>query len=113
MNFIRNDKSLEVNHKDGVKTNNNLLNLELITRKENQKHACVTGLQKLSFGSRNGSFKGNITATNITTGSVIIMCGLKDIESNGFSSKSVYKCASGKQRAHKNHTFTRDSANTI
>lgn len=37
---------LEINHKNGIKTDNNLDNLEWVTRSENMKHAFKNGLNK-------------------------------------------------------------------
>ena len=44
MNEFVGPSELEVNHKDGNKTNNSLTNLEYVTGDENKHHAAITGL---------------------------------------------------------------------
>jgi hypothetical protein len=48
---------LEVNHKDGDKSNNNDWNLEWGTHKHNIQHASRMGL--MATGERHGRYKGN------------------------------------------------------
>jgi hypothetical protein len=56
--FIPNPKNkIEVNHKDGNTKNNDLSNLEWVTKSENQLHAYKLGLNKPSpsIGEKNGN----------------------------------------------------------
>lgn len=48
-----------INHKDGNKLNNNVLNLEWVTQSENVKHAFETGLEKAASGENHAMHKVN------------------------------------------------------
>ena len=50
-------KGMECNHKDGIKINNKLKNLEWITSSKNQKHAYLMGLKKPKRGEASGLSK--------------------------------------------------------
>lgn len=55
--FIQEFDGQEINHIDGIKTNNFVSNLELSSRSDNLKHAYSTGLIKPKVGSKNGRSK--------------------------------------------------------
>ena len=56
-NPVQNIENLQVNHKDGIKNNNALENLEWCSRSENLKHAFNMGLEEKPIGERNPSHK--------------------------------------------------------
>lgn len=56
--FLGSVEGFEINHKDGNKTNNHMLNLEIVCKEENIKHAKVNRLFK------NGQEHGHTFLTN-------------------------------------------------
>lgn len=95
-------KGLEINHIDGVKTNNNISNLELVTHAENVQKAVETGLIKsgvnclLSVGvdqidvitkevvASFGSIRLAAKTTGIANSSICNVCSGKRITAGGF-----------------------------
>lgn len=56
--FVENvENKPQINHEDGVKTNNYATNLKWCTNSENQTHAYLTGLRKASMGEKSGMSK--------------------------------------------------------
>lgn len=100
----------EVNHINGVKSDNRYENLEWSTSSENQKHAHFTGLQKATrlLGYKNGTYKGVIFGKRLSDGKLIKIRALTDCASLGFTQSSVHKVINKQLKTHKGYVFWRD-----
>lgn len=91
--FLANEYNLpQVNHIDGVKTNNFIGNLEWVSCKDNIKHSINTGLRKCK--------KVMIVETGETF-STISECAKKIDGDVG----DIYRCLWGKTKTHKGYHF--------
>lgn len=95
-----------VNHKDGVKCNNKLSNLEWVTDQENLVHSYVTGLHKAKTGEESIRFSGAVDAYDKETNEFICrMYGNIDMKTKGFDFRLVSAVLKGKRKSHNGCTF--------
>lgn len=111
MAFVQNpDKKPEVNHKNGIKSDNNFLNLEWCSRSENMKHAYSSGLhcgvRLCGEDSPNWKRNGDRHPQSMPVRAIFPDGTCRDYasqklaEEDGFSSSKISRCISGLNKTH-------------
>ena len=91
---------MQINHKNGIKNDNRLSNLEYCTPSENMKHCFATGLQS-NVGERHSRAK--LTDAKIIEIRRMLALGFSQIEigaTMGVSSSAISLISSGKRWSH-------------
>lgn len=107
--FIPNPEGkLEVNHKDGNPSNNNIKNLEWVTKSENMLHSFAKLNRRPSFLGRAGKLHPRsmpIIAQKVNSGESFIIESISLSRQFGFNPSNVCQVIKGKRSHHKNYTF--------
>lgn len=107
------DPSFVCNHKDGNKLNNNIENLEWVTRSENQLHAFRTGLQKkISIKGEKNKMSKTIYAYN-ELGKLVHTCiGVSELARKlNLRKNSIFRVLWGIRKYYNNLHFTYEKIN--
>lgn len=107
--FLGDIDGMEINHKDGNPKNNNVSNLEITTRTENEIHKYRVLKRKHPFTGKTG--KNHVSSipvekVDLKTGEVLQTYeSARLAESDGFESSCISLCCNGRQKRHKGYAW--------
>lgn len=106
--FIENPEGKpEVNHIDGVKENNHLVNLEWVTSSENKHHAIQKGLKVNHKGRKAHAWKGEITVLDKEGNVVDTIHQFNEIKEKGYTPCGISAVINGSLQTHRKMKFER------
>lgn len=97
---------LEVNHKNGIKVDNEIGNLEWVTQSRNQQHAVEIGLIKSGKDNKLTKPVKGVILKGPYAGHEFVLFGLADYKVYGFVQPNVNACCNGRLKSHRNCLFT-------
>jgi len=104
--FLDNPLNLRcVNHKNGIKSDNRLINLEWVSHRQNTQHAVLNGLTKMPFGenSRRAILTDNDVIHIRSVGKTVTLQSLAD--KYGVKVSTIHNARKGKSFSHLNNQY--------
>lgn len=105
---IENHSDFDVHHRDDIKHNNNLYNLQYLSKKDHAVLGFKKGINKIGkIGKNSLSFKGLTGQFNKQGHLVNIFEGKYDLKSNGYNPTTVYKVINNNKESYRGFLWKR------